>query len=80
MKIELKDFNDLAFYAFRYALGRKSYCTADVSNLLIKYAQELYHPEKYVNEINIAIKSDDAGMDCDVAGWVKCRNKLLEQL
>jgi len=78
MDIDQKDFNNLAFYAFRYALGRRTYCTADVSDLLIKYADKIDGKSKYCAEIQDAIDRDDAGMDCDVKAWVKCLNKLLE--
>jgi len=80
MNIDLKDFNDFAFYAFRYALGRKNYCTADVSDLLIKYANKIDGKSKYCAEIQDAIDGGEAGMDCDVAVWAKCRDVLLESM
>lgn len=64
---------NILFMAFRYALGRMTYVTLDVSTEIINKWDEL--SDKYKNliqkEIKQAINDDIAGMDMDVAEWEK---------
>lgn len=71
-------FNLLALYAFRYALGRRTYAVQDMGELLIKNIDQLDDLNKTLirREIIDAIKRRDAGADCDVISW----NQLLEAL
>lgn len=72
------DFNVLAFNAFRYALGRKTYVTAEVSDILIRRQDDLdpHVQDMIAEEIEIAIKRNRAGMPCDVDEWQKLLNVL----
>lgn len=66
-----KDFNDLAWPAMRYALGRKTYVVEQVCNVLIKNAHDLTSDNRYKMgaEIIRAINRNEAGMDMDVKCW-----------
>ena len=57
--------------AFRYALGRTSYVTHDISNLII-LNWENFRPDeraRFKKEISEAINANRAGMDIDVKSW-----------
>ena len=62
---------DIMFYAFRYALGRKTYAVNDVTTYLIDNWSRISEKTKNIicKEIKIAIEEDRAGMDCDVIQW-----------
>lgn len=67
---------NVLFFAFRYALGRR---TAAVSILVVaiqnKWSVIPFHTkEQMKREIREAIESKRAGDDCDVAQWVKVLN------
>ena len=63
--------------AFRYALGRKSYITGTIADMLLKHWDELKFNDKITmrKEILHAIDTGKAGMDMDVAEW----NRVLEK-
>lgn len=67
----------LLFYAFRYALGRKTYAASDVANFLCKYKKDLdlshYIQSSICREIKDALMTNTAGMECDKDAW----NKVL---
>ncbi len=65
------DTNTALFCAFRYALGRSTYITGEIANLLIKYKDTIEHlnKEQIKREIRCAIEYDEAGMDMDVEQW-----------
>lgn len=75
------EFNTLAFYAFRYALGRMTYAVGDVCGILIKNKDkiDIYNKELMIKEIKYAIKNKHAGWECDVKDWVKVMEELSEQ-
>lgn len=66
---------DIAFYAFRYALGRMTYAVKDVVDYLIENWNNvsIKNKELIIKEIDIAIKEGKAGMDCDVKQWQKLK-------
>jgi hypothetical protein len=76
----LVQFNsDIAFCAFRYALGRMSYIVSTVTEYLIRNwelmpldLQTLIH-----KEIDVAEQKDQLGMECDKAEWMKVRQLSL---
>lgn len=72
--------SDIVFYAFRYALGRKTYAVADVCMYVSKYKKELSSRVRraMITEIEAAIARDQAGMDIDIACWDKLKNELKE--
>ena len=61
----------ILFYAFRYALGRKTYSVSDVSDTIIANWEELSEIIKRLiqKEIQEAIDEDCAGMECDIQSW-----------
>lgn len=63
---------DILFYAFRYALGRRTYVTATVAECLIDKLVELSPKTRnmIINEIHTAIEEGRAGMlSVDVPIW-----------
>jgi len=66
-----KDLNTLLLCAFRYALGRATYVTKEVADLLYKYGDDM--PEFYLvqimKDIDHAIEHDIAGHECDQLEW-----------
>lgn len=65
--------DEIVFYAFRYACGRMTYATHDVSEFLISHWYELSPDtrEMIVREIGEKIDRGEAGMDCDIESWQK---------
>lgn len=58
-------------FAFRYALGRMTYSTSLMADVLIR-EWEMIHPltrKQIQDDIELAIKQNDAGMECDIAEW-----------
>ncbi len=72
------DFNDLAICAFRYALGRKTYITSTISYLLAQNKDGLTKSTRAVicRDILRAIKTENAGHQCDIESWQKLYNCL----
>lgn len=62
---------DIAFYAFRYALGRKTYVVNDVAKYLIANVENIPREQRdlIIKEIRDAIYHERAGMDVDIADW-----------
>lgn len=58
-------------YGFRYALGRKTYCVADVTEALIEHHALLTDDWRHqiIEDIGIAIARDEAGAPSDVRRW-----------
>jgi len=69
----MNNHESIMFYAFRYALGRRTYATSDVSSYLIEHWKELNTITRVLihKEIKEAIKNDVAGMNCDITSWKK---------
>ncbi len=67
----MKYSEDILFWAFRYALGRMTYCVADVAEALIINAPYIQrrNRDQIIREINEAIMRKQAGMDMDVQRW-----------
>jgi len=64
---------DILFYAFRYALGRKTYAVATVVEEMTSNWTELplRHRVKMQEEIRTAIKEERAGAQMDIQEWQK---------
>ena len=62
---------DFIVYAFRYALGRVTYASQDVSDYLIDnwHRFSKHTQSQIVEEIEQAIERNDAGMECDINMW-----------
>jgi hypothetical protein len=61
----------ILMYAFRYALGRKTYCVGDVAAALITHIA-LLKPDwrqQILQDIDLAIADERAGDDRHVARW-----------
>lgn len=67
-------------YAFRYALGRRSYAVGDVCDALIAHRDALAPDWRYqvVRDIDEAIAEGRAGEEIDVARWRKVRQAMAE--
>ncbi len=65
------DFDILAFCAFRYALGRSTYVTSAVAEIIVENKERIYPTTKklMIKEINEAIEESRAGMRMDVREW-----------
>lgn len=63
----------MLFYAFRYALGRRTYAVSDVVDELQKQWPTITQRTKchIHREIADAISTNRAGDDCDIKEWQK---------
>lgn len=77
MKITQEDFNTSIFCAFRYSLGRMTYISSTMTELILKYWSNINRRTRYtmIEEIKDAIDKDQAGMMCDVDQW----SRILER-
>lgn len=68
--------------AFRYAIGRKSYVTDEISRAITANVANMSREDKQliVNEITDAIENDEAGMAMDVETWVNVKIQLTKNL
>tara|TARA_R110000803_G_scaffold154466_1_gene219250 strand:+ start:684 stop:905 length:222 start_codon:yes stop_codon:yes gene_type:complete len=67
MKLE----EDILFYAFRYALGRRTHAVSTVCEFIIKNWDAI-HPftqDMIKSEITTAIEDDSIGMEMDKNEW-----------
>ena len=62
---------DMLFFAFRYALGRMTYVTGWVSDVIIAQWDNLSTKNRDMikKEIREALDEDKAGMSCDRSAW-----------
>ena len=62
---------NMIMWAFRYALGRRTYAVTDVVDHLKKYWNKLepFTQHQIQEEITTAIKTECAGGECDVESW-----------
>lgn len=76
MKFEISE--DIIFYAFRYCLGRQTYCVSDFVHEVIAIAPRLPKNVKtlMINEIDEAIEAKRAGAEIDKAEWLRLKNML----
>ncbi|MEK0411951.1 MAG: hypothetical protein RJA03_464 [Pseudomonadota bacterium] len=72
------ELNDLMVCAFRYALGRRSYITYTISDLLIKHKDKLFaqSKESILKDIKKAFDTNDYGMEMDKEVWIKLQQEL----
>jgi hypothetical protein len=70
--------DEIAFYAFRYALGRMTYAVKTVTDYRIEHIDELSERSRalMVKEITDADRDDALGMECDKEAWLALREKL----
>lgn len=70
----MNDFNqEIAFYAFRYALGRRTYVVRTVANYIINHKDDFdeNHQKLIIKEIKEAIEKGHAGMEMDIRDWIR---------
>lgn len=72
--------HDIAFCAFRYALGRQTYAVGEVGAYLIRVRDHLpRHARRLIcSEIEEAIERGEAGADMDVSNWRAVAAALAE--
>ena len=82
IRIAQKDFQDMFFYAFRYALGRTTSAPDTVVENCIGYMKYFddYHLNRICKEIDEAIERNKAGMGCDIKTWKKLRQEANAEL
>ena len=74
---------DIAFFAFRYALGRRTYAVSMVADYLKNHWAEIdgKTQKKIQDEIFQALDRGEAGDECDKARWIEITKlKLTKKL
>lgn len=68
----------LAFAAFRYCLGRRTYMVGVCADFLVRNAANFppLDRQQYIYEIEQAIENEQAGMRCDIDAWRRARAAL----
>lgn len=83
-ELNMVEYNDLAFCAFRYALGRMTYITKTVSDILIKMNQKglltYWTKEQMIKELEDAIENNKAGMNIDKQYWQALLTELTPNI
>jgi len=71
MKINDEQFRDMLIYAFRYALGRATFASKDMSEIIWRNRDGLSNADRdlFCREIRDAIERDHAGHECDKKAW-----------
>ena len=82
MIIPTHEQREFMIYAFRYALGRKTYATSTVSNVIRHSWDEITKHDKELiqREIREAIELGLAGDDCDVRSWQSLLHLCTEKI
>jgi hypothetical protein len=77
IQIAQHEADTLFLYAFRYALGRSTYASAEMAELIVKYKDSISKGvvDLIMKEISDAINKNQAGMDCDKKVW----EEMLEE-
>jgi hypothetical protein len=72
------ELNDLLVCAFRYALGRRSYITYTISDLLVRHKDKLFAQSKksILRDIKRAFDTNNYGMEMDKEVWQKLKEEL----
>lgn len=78
MDISDKDKATLLICAFRYTLGRKTYMVQLIADLLLQNEAYLapWMKKQIAEEIDEAIRMNDAGHQCDIDCWLAVRNRF----
>ena len=78
IEVRNDEFGDLMVCAFRYALGRKSYITSAIADLILKYYLLLDDNDCEVikRDIKRAFETNNYGMEMDKEVWQEVLNKL----
>ncbi len=73
-----QEFNTLILCSFRYALGRRTYISLEMAEIIQKYKDKLpvWVKEQMIKDIKESIKRDEAGMNCDTAVWTQLAEEL----
>jgi hypothetical protein len=81
MELEANDGNTLFLCAFRYALGRMTYVTQEVADLLIYHSDQLFEEtkERIVKEIQQAYATNNYGMAIDRLQWDNVLREFKQQ-
>ena len=82
LTIPQSEFQDMYFYAFRYALGRTTSAPDTVAEHCIKRIKYFddFHLNRICREIDDAIERNAAGMECDVKAWKRLRKEANAEL
>jgi hypothetical protein len=68
-----KELENITFFAFRYALGRRTAAPSVVCDFVTEHWSELPQQtqRQMADEAVTAIKRGEAGSDCDVEEWLR---------
>ena len=82
LTIPLNEFQDMYFYAFRYALGRTTSAPDTVAGHCINRIKffDDYHLNRICKEIDEAIERKAAGMECDIKAWKRLYEEANTEL
>ena len=72
------DLNTLILCSFRYALGRRSYIVQEISDLIVRYIDEIqpWVKEKIIKEVEDSFRRKELGMKCDIETWCGLIQKI----
>ncbi len=78
VQVDAETFDHMLVWSFRYGLGRRSAAVSTIADLLIQHRYRLseFSRGQIVRDIELAIESGQAGMDCDVADWRRVAEAL----
>ena len=79
--VKKEDFKDVAYCAFRYALGRKTYISKSIAEFLIAHKDDLSEGAQkgIMVEIEMAIADGEAGAQMDIDSWKQVVAKFEEE-
>lgn len=78
MNLEQQELDDILFYSFRYALGRRTHAVSTVGNAIIRHRGDI--SESVASAISLEIKAAEKegrlGDQCDIDQWLNVYNTL----
>jgi hypothetical protein len=82
LEIDRCDLMDLCVCACRYALGRRTYITSVIADIIDKYAESIDTMSLNLmnEEIQHAIIHEQAGDQCDIDNWTDLSHRIISVL
>ena len=70
-----RDAQDMAHYALRYAIGRRTYCVGEVCRYITNHLDEFEYAvlQGMYQDLH---RAKDFGMDCDKADWMQLKSDI----
>lgn len=81
IQINEKELQTLIVCSVRYAVGRMSYVTTEIADMVKEYEPWLSEQTKrlIIEEINFEERVDNLGMSCDAWTWKELRDFLQKK-